>query len=538
MFVINTGINTEGIAFGTAYLYVPRHDMPLYVSSGDVSEEISRFRQALEETKADLEALGKADPIFAAHYEIADDPTLTEDVEMLLVNEAVNAVAAVRKESEALGGMLAALEDEYLSGRAVDVQDVCNRIIDKIISACCGGAVAANEFESLPEGSVIVAKELAPSDTAKMDFSRIAAFVTEGGSRTSHVCIIAKNKGITTAVGVKGCMSAISTGDRLIVDGNGGMVIVNPDGETTGKYNAILEEIRNRKKLNEALAKEIAMTRSGKRIPVFGNAGNPSDIEHAIASGADGIGLFRSEFLYMESKDFPDEEAQFEAYRKAAEICGDRPLIIRTLDIGGDKSLPYLPFEHENNPFLGWRAIRISLEMKDIFRTQLRALLRASVYGGLRIMFPMIATLQELREAKAVLEECKDELRREGKAFNENVKVGMMMETPAAVMIADLLAAECDFFSIGTNDLTQYVMAADRDNAKVAYLCDPDDEAVRRCIKVIAEAARGAGIEVGMCGEYASDPRATEFLIEAGLNAFSVNAHSIANVKSRIRENQ
>ncbi len=536
MLTINTGINTEGITFGTAYLYTPRHDRPQYVSSCDTATEIARFRQALEETKADLAALGEEDPIFAAHYEIADDPTLADDVEILLANAAVNAVAAVRSESEALGGMLAALEDEYLSGRAVDVQDVCNRIIDKIVANCGGGSAMQDELRNVPDGTVIIAKELAPSDTAKMDFTKITAFVTEGGSRTSHVCIIAKNKGITAVVGAKGCMTDIHTGDRLIVDGNGGIVIVNPDDETTEEYKNAIEEILRRKKENEALARDVAMTKDGKRLPVFGNAGNPSDIEQALASGADGIGLFRSEFLYMESKDFPDEEAQFEAYRTAAELCGERTLIIRTLDIGGDKSLPYLPFEHENNPFLGWRAIRISLEMKEMFRTQLRALLRASVYGGLRIMFPMIATLQELRDAKAVLEECKAELRASGTAFNENVKVGMMIETPAAVMIADLLAAECDFFSIGTNDLTQYVMAADRDNAKVAYLCDPDDVAVRRCITAITEAARKAGIEVGMCGEFASDPRATDFLIDAGLNAFSVNAHSIAYVKSRIRE--
>ncbi len=536
MFKINTGINTEGIAFGNAYLYTPRHNRPLYVSSCDLQTEISRFRQALEETKADLEALSEEDPIFAAHYEIADDPTLSEDVEILLANEAVNAVAAVRKESEALGAMLASLEDEYLSGRAVDVQDVCNRIIDKIVAGCNGGKPIEDDLRKVPEGTVIIAKELAPSDTAKMDFSKITAFVTEGGSRTSHVCIIAKNKGITAVVGAKGCMDEIKDGDRLIVDGNTGMVIINPDEETQAEYDSLMEEIRRRKIENEALANEIAATKSGRRIPVFGNAGNPADIEQALASGADGIGLFRSEFLYMESTGFPDEEAQFQAYRKAAELCGERTLIIRTLDIGGDKSLPYLPFDHENNPFLGWRAIRISLEMKDMFRTQLRALLRASVYGGLRIMFPMIATLQELKDAKAVLEECKAELRAEGLAFNETIKVGMMMETPAAVMIADLLAAECDFFSIGTNDLTQYVMAADRDNAKVAYLCDPDDIAVRRCITAIAKAAREAGIEVGMCGEYASDPRATAFLIEAGLNAFSVNAHAVAAVKSRIRE--
>ncbi len=536
MFILNTGINTEGLAFGIAYLYTPRHNRPQYVSSCDTATEIARFRRALEETKADLAALGEEDPIFAAHYEIADDPTLAEDVEILLANAAVNAVAAVRSESEALGGMLAALEDEYLSGRAIDVQDVCNRIIDKIVANCVGGTESEDELRNVPEGTVIIAKELAPSDTAKMDFSKVTAFVTEGGSRTSHVCIIAKNKGITAVVGAKGCMNDIHTGDRLIVDGNNGLVIVNPDAETTERYNGILEEALERKRANEAMAQEIAMTRDGKRLPVFGNAGNPHDIEQAIAAGADGIGLFRSEFLYMESPDFPDEEAQFVAYKRAAEICGERPLIIRTLDIGGDKSLPYLPFEHENNPFLGWRAIRISLEMKDMFRTQLRALLRASVYGGLRIMFPMIATLQELLEAKEVLEECKTELRSKDVAFNENIKVGMMIETPAAVMIADLLAAECDFFSIGTNDLTQYVMAADRDNAKVAYLCDPNDEAVRRCIKAITTAAHEAGIEVGMCGEFASDPRATDFLIEAGLNAFSVNAHSIASVKSRIRE--
>lgn len=534
MFIIDTGVNTDGLAFGTAYLYSPGNENAQYVPSGDKAVEVSRFRKALEEAKEELAVLGESEPLFAAHYEIADDPTLAEDVERIISDGVADAVKAVEKEADALGGMLAAIDDEYLSARAVDVRDVCGRIVGKILAGC-GCKAVSDGFADLPAGTVIVAKELAPSDTAKMDFSRITGFVTEGGSRTSHVCIMAKNKGIAAVVGAKGCMTEIRTGDRLIVDGSKGRVIVNPDEGTEKEYIAVIQEERQRKLAAEALAKEVAVTKSGRKIPVSGNAGNLSDVRHAMDSGADGIGLFRSEFLYMESNVFPDEESQFAAYKEAAELCGDKPLIIRTLDIGGDKALPYLPFEHENNPFLGWRAIRISLGMKDVFRTQLRALLRASVYGNLRIMFPMIATLAELREAKAVLEECKTELRNEGVDFNEEIKVGIMVETPAAVMVADLLAAECGFFSIGTNDLTQYVMAADRDNAKVSYLYDPDNEAVRRCIGRVAAAAHEAGIEVGICGEYASDPGATDFLITAGLDALSVNASAIASLKDRIR---
>ena len=486
MFTIR-GIPTAGIAVGTAFVLQRRASAAATAAAGDPVAEAGRFHAALERAKAELSALAEGEAVFAAHLEMAGDPMLAGLVEGRIAEKHLSAEQALGEACEEVCGMFAALDDDYLRGRTDDVRDVCARI------GILSGETAHDPFAGLAPGTIVVADELAPSDTAQMDFSRVAGLVTAHGSVTSHVAIIARNKGIAALVGVAGCMRQVRTGDRLIIDGERGELIVDPDPATGRKYAARLESLRQ-----DAFR---------------------------CAAGA----------LYMQGPALPDEETQFAAYRAAAELCGARPLTVRTLDIGGDKALPYMHFEPEENPFLGWRAIRVSLAMPELFRTQLRALLRASAFGNVRVMFPMIASVGEFRAAKAVVETCMAELDAEGVAYDRDIALGVMIETPAAVFIADELAARARFFSIGTNDLTQYVMAADRGNPRVAYLCDAFDPAVQRSIGMVLDAAHRAGIEAGMCGELAADPRATQRLVALGLGEFSVGPPAIAPLKHRIR---
>lgn len=534
MRVIRTGIPTAGIAVGTAFV-LERHALQMPSAEAASPEtETARFRTALQRAKEELEVLAAGEAVFAAHREMADDPMLAEQVEERIAQGGVSAGQALGEACAEICGMLGALDDAYLRGRVDDVRDVCARIC-RILS----GESEANPFAGLPPGTIVVARELAPSDTALMDFNRIAGLVTERGSRTSHVCIIARNKGVAALVGVPEATREIKTGDRLIINGEFGELLVCPDAVTEQEYGCRAEILRQEAVRSREGAQVPAITRSGRNIAVLGNAGSVEEVREALDAGAGGIGLFRSEFLYMQGRDaFPGEAEQFDAYRAAAELCGERPLIIRTLDIGGDKLLPYMHFEHEENPFLGWRAIRVSLAMRDMFRTQLRALLRAGACGNVKIMFPMIASVGEFREAKAVVAACMAELEAEHVAYKRDMELGVMIETPAAVLIADLLAAEAHFFSIGTNDLTQYIMAADRGNPRVAYLCDPFDVAVERSVGMALAAARHAGIEAGMCGELAADPRATQLLLSLGLEEFSVSPPAIGALKQRIRDNQ
>lgn len=421
------------------------------------------------------------------------------------------------------------IDDEYLRARVDDVRDVFGRLIAALTGS------SDNPFKDIPDGSVIVAKELLPSDTASMDFSKIRAFVTEKGSATSHVSIIARSQGIPALIGLKGCLEEINDGDELLVNGTLGTLVVNPDSESSIQFDALLAIGEKTSEMISAAAFGRAVSPDGKEILVYGNAGNLDEVRIAIERGADGIGLFRSEFLYMQESSLPTEERQFEAYRDAARYCSGKPLTIRTLDIGGDKALPYLNLPKEDNPFLGFRAIRISLKRPDLFKTQIRAILRSSAYGNVRIMLPMISTLEEVKKAKELIVDCMAELDNEDIPFNENIEVGIMIETPAAAIIADLLAAEVDFFSIGTNDLTQYIMAADRGNGDVSDLYDPKNRAVLRAIGMAVDAASKAGIPVGICGEMASDQSATSILIGLGVDSLSVSAPSVAKIKYRIR---
>ena len=518
---------SEGIAVGRAFV-VNRCTASDSYQKGTVEQEHARFAQALTLSREQIEPLATDSDIFAAHLEIVDDPMLSDAV-TAHIDEDMSALEAVATASEELVAMFEAIDDEYLAARAADVKDIFARIAANLT----GGV--KNPFEGVAEGDIIVDSELFPSDMALLDFTKIRGFVTAEGSATSHVCIVARNLSVPAVVGLKGVLEQVKSGDSLIVDGSEGRVVVDPDIATLDEYR--VREL-NYKAL-QAEQKQSATTeiyRNGERIYVFANAGSVEDVERAMAAGADGIGLFRSEFLYMQSATEPTEQQQYEAYAAAARACNGKPLIIRTLDIGGDKAVPYLGFAKEENPFLGWRAIRVCLECRDMFCRQLRAILRASAQGDVRVMLPMVVSLDELEAAKSLLEQCKAELKEQGVAYNENIKVGVMIETPAAVLIADILAANCDFFSIGTNDLVQYVMAADRANVKVANLYNPYSRAVLCAVEMVISAADGAGIECGMCGEFASDNQATELLLGMHLREFSVNIGSISKIKYQLNK--
>ena len=524
MKTLSTGVITGGIAIGNAFVYkASQKEADTYIPKS-IEEENQILQTALAGVKNELSVLAESDEIFAAHYEMADDPMIEEQAASL-IEEGLGAYDAVLQTSDALCAMFDEIDDEYLKARKDDVKDVCRRIARKIT-----GEDKHSPFEGMAEGSIIVAEELVPSDTAQMDLNKVEGFVTALGSRTSHVCIIAASKDITAMVGVEGCTTEVNDGDTLILDGEKGLVIINPDEEVLSEYKMKVAELESA----EYDPNKTIYTEGGERIWILGNAGNPEDVEAAVKAGAEGIGLFRSEFLYMESENFPDEECQYKAYSEAARICGERPLTIRTLDIGGDKALPYMPMDEEENPFLGYRAIRISLAYPQHFKTQIRAILRAGAEGNVRMMFPMITTLEEFKTARQIVDECIAELDKEGLPFDRNLKVGMMIETPASVLLADEFAQMADFFSIGTNDLTQYIMAADRGNAHISKLYDPHSETVTKAIGIVIKAAANAGIEISMCGEYAADPSAKELLLNLGLRKFSVSIPAIRRFKSTV----
>lgn len=518
---------SDGIAMGRAFVVNRCTDTSSY-RQGTTAEEQSRFAEALAQSRTEIEALAADSDIFAAHLEIIDDEMLSDSVTAHL-DEGMSAPDAVIAASAELVAMFEAIDDEYLAARSADIKDIFARIGANLM----GGV--KNPFKGVTDGDIIVDSELLPSDMALLDFTKIRGFVTAEGSATSHVCIIARNLSVPAVVGLGELVSQIKSGDSLILDGSNGRVVANPDATTIEEY-----KVREQNYLSliaeQQQSANAEIFNGCERVYVFANAGSVEEVERAMAAGADGIGLFRSEFLYMQSATEPTEQQQYEAYAAAARACNGKPITIRTLDIGGDKAVPYLGFAKEENPFLGWRAIRVCLECREMFCRQLRAILRASAEGDVRIMFPMVVTIEELETAKQLVEQCKSELESEGIAFNENIKVGVMIETPAAVLIAEELAANCDFFSIGTNDLVQYVMAADRANVKVANLYNPYSKAVLRAIEMVISAADRAGIECGMCGEFASDSNATELLLGMHLCEYSVNIGAVSKIKYELNK--
>ena len=520
---------SKGIAAGKVFLVktpdlrAERKEIPEI----EMEREKSAFRRAAENTQRALRPLARENAIFAAHLDMAEDPTLIEGVEDK-ISKGKNAQWALEEQMEETCSLLESLEDAYLRERAADVRDVCRRMMAFL------KGIEDDPFRNIREKVILFAEELNPSDTAKMDFRYIKGMVTAKGGSTSHVAILARSMEIPALLGMEGILEKVTEGQEIILDGNEGVLILSPDHLTQRVYAEKQNSERELKQKLKEMNRLPAVTTDGRQVHLYANVGSLKDVELAKQHGADGIGLFRSEFLYMESSRFPTEQEQFEIYRKAAEIL-KKPVTIRTLDIGGDKNLPYYQFEKEENPFLGWRAIRFCLDMRDVFKTQLKAILRAAAYGEIRIMYPMIVSVEEFRTANRLLEECKQELKERGVLFRESISTGIMVETPAAVLIAEELAKEVDFFSIGTNDLTQYILAADRGNQKLTKLYDPFHPAVLRAIQKVIEAGHKEGKEVGMCGEFAGDEKAVPLLVGMGLDEFSMVSSEIAAVRYQIR---
>jgi phosphoenolpyruvate-protein phosphotransferase (PTS system enzyme I) len=530
---------SKGYSIGKVFL---KEDKEIKIESrkvDDVKEEISRFKTALEASKKQLEEIkAKAEKevgadkaaVFDSHIMLLDDPEFAGSIEGKIENDSVNAEKALSDVVEMYIATFAAMEDEYLRERGADVKDVGKRILANLTGNISG-------MSELEENTVIVAHDLTPSDTAQLDKNKVIAFLTDIGGRTSHSAIMSRTLEIPAVVGMKDITSSVKNGDTIIVDGIEGVAIINPDEKTIKEYEAKREAYEKEKAELKKLINVETKTKDGKRILVAGNIGKPQDVDQVIKNGADAIGLFRTEFLYMDRDEMPAEEEQFEAYKYVLEKMGDKPVVIRTLDIGGDKKLSYLPLPEEMNPFLGYRAIRLCLDRHDIFKVQLRALLRASIYGNLKIMFPMISSLEEIVQAKEVINECKEELKKEGKKYSDDIEIGIMVEIPAAAVNSEELAKHVDFFSIGTNDLIQYTLAADRMNEKVSYLYNPMHPAVLKLIQMTIESAHKAGKWCGMCGEMAGDERAIPTLTKYGLDEFSMSASSILKAKQLIMEN-
>lgn len=520
---------SKGIAMGKAFL-VKAPDLRAEqreIVKEEAEREKRAFLRAVEQTREVLRPLARENAIFAAHLDMAEDDTLIEGVEKKILRGKC-AQWALEEQMDETCALLESLEDAYLRERAADVRDVCRRMMGFL------KGIDDDPFRNIREEVILFAEELNPSDTAKMDFRYIRGMVTAKGGSTSHVAILARSMEIPALLGLEGILEEVQDGQEVILDGNEGRLILYPDEEMHRIYAEKEEAERELKRKLKEMNRLPAVTTDGRQVHLYANVGSLKDVQAAKKQGAEGIGLFRSEFLYMESSRFPTEQEQFEIYKKAAEIL-KKPITIRTLDIGGDKALPYYQFEKEENPFLGWRAIRFCLDMRDVFKTQLKALLRAAAYGDIRIMYPMIVSVEEFRTANRLLEECKQELRERGVLFRESISTGIMVETPAAVWMAEELAKEVDFFSIGTNDLTQYILAADRGNQKLTKLYSPFHPAVLRAVAKVIAAGHREGKEVGMCGEFAGDVRAVPLLIGMGLDEFSMVSTEIAAVRYQVR---
>nr|WP_047152303.1 phosphoenolpyruvate--protein phosphotransferase [Aneurinibacillus tyrosinisolvens] len=504
-----------------------------------VIDEINRLKDNLKATHHQLETIkqqamvnmGEEEGrIFEAHQLFLQDPEFIGEIEAKITNELLNAESAVADVKDLFVAMFEGMDNEYMRERAADLRDVSGRLLRNLLGIKDTASIDSDE------PIIIVAYDLTPSDTAQLDKEKVKGFVTDIGGRTSHSAIMARTMGIPAVVGLGDMTKHTQDGDFLIVDGTTGEVHINPEAALIVQYEKKMQADALLKEEWMKLVHETSVTADGHRVELAANIGKPEDAVDADKQGAEAIGLFRTEFLYMGREKLPDEEEQFEAYKAVAQTMDkDRAIVIRTLDIGGDKELPYLNLPKEMNPFLGYRAIRLCLDRQDIFKTQLRAILRASSYGNIKIMYPMIASLRELRQANQILADVKQELREEKVPFNEEIEVGMMIEVPAAAITADQLAKEADFFSIGTNDLIQYTMAADRMNPDVSYLYDPFNPAVLRLIQYVIEAAHREGKWAGMCGEMAGEEAAVPLLLGLGLDEFSMSASSILRVRRLLK---
>lgn len=500
----------------------------------DKENELNYFRKCLnnviEDTKKVIEKLsGTEADIMNAYLMILQDPTLTAETERLIQEEGYNAGYAAKVGFETVEEVFKNMDDEYMSARASDIEDMKQRVVNKIINK------AEIDLSNLPENTVLVGKDLSTSDTAKLNLKTIAGIIIENGSENSHVSIMARTHEIPAIVGVKGALDSIPNDSDIAINGETGEIFINPSPEEISKLTKIKNELKDEKGNLAKFKNKKSITKDGYKTEVVANIGTPKDMDATIENGAEGVGLFRSEFLYMDSESMPTEEEQFEAYKEVLEKAEGKRVIVRTLDIGGDKDLKYLNLDKEDNPFLGYRAIRICLREPEIFKVQLRALYRASNYGKLAIMLPMISSVDEIRSAKDIINEVKEELKAENIKFDKNVKVGIMIEVPSAAIMAEQLATECDFFSIGTNDLIQYTVAVERGNEKISDLYTKFHPAVIRLIKMAIDGAHKSKIFCGMCGEAASDERFIPLLVGLGLDEFSMNPTKILNSRKMIR---
>lgn len=533
------GLGTSpGIGIGKIFLYkeekfeIEKKD----VEDPDLEEE--KFYKALEKSKGEIDTLyektiedvgEKEAEIFTAHKMMLEDPEFIKAIEEKIKNEGVNAEWAVQETANAFIALFENIEDEYLKARAADIKDVSDRLLRRLLNK------ESIDLLGIDEKSVIVAEDLTPSDTATMNKDMVVGLVTELGGRTSHTSIIARTLEIPAIAGIKEITDLVKHGDLIIINGNTGEVIVNPSEEEIETYNKKFEEEKELKEaLKDMIGKE-TISKDGHKVELVGNIGTPSDIDKVLEKDGEGVGLFRSEFLYMDNDSLPTEDEQFQSYKEVADKLKDKPLVIRTLDVGGDKEIPYLNLPKEMNPFLGYRAIRVGLDRPEILKTQLRAIYRASKYGNIKIMFPMISSIEELRKAKDIAKEVRMDLKNENIAYSEEVEIGIMVEIPAVAVHAKAFAKEVDFFSIGTNDLIQYTTAVDRGNQNISDLYNQYHPAVLRLIKMTIDGGHEEGIWVGMCGEVAGDKKLLPVLLGMGLDEFSMSSGSILRARYQIR---
>ncbi|HAB1120409.1 TPA_asm: phosphoenolpyruvate-protein phosphotransferase PtsI [Salmonella enterica subsp. enterica serovar Enteritidis] len=531
---------SPGIAFGKALLL--KEDEIVIdrkkISADKVDQEVERFLSGRAKASAQLEAIKtkagetfgeEKEAIFEGHIMLLEDEELEQEIIALIKDKHMTADAAAHEVIEGQATALEELDDEYLKERAADVRDIGKRLLRNILG------LAIIDLSAIQEEVILVASDLTPSETAQLNLQKVLGFITDAGGRTSHTSIMARSLELPAIVGTGSVTAQVKNGDYLILDAVNNQVYVNPTNDVIEQLRAVQEQVATEKAELAKLKDLPAITLDGHQVEVCANIGTVRDVEGAERNGAEGVGLYRTEFLFMDRDALPTEEEQFAAYKAVAEACGSQAVIVRTMDIGGDKELPYMNFPKEENPFLGWHAVRIAMDRKEILRDQVRAILRASAFGKLRIMFPMIISVEEVRALRKEIEIYKQELRDEGKAFDESIEIGVMVETPAAATIARHLAKEVDFFSIGTNDLTQYTLAVDRGNDMISHLYQPMSPSVLNLIKQVIDASHAEGKWTGMCGELAGDERATLLLLGMGLDEFSMSAISIPRIKKIIR---
>lgn len=525
---------SSGIAIGKVLVYKEPELIIELKQIDDIDFEIKRLDKAIKKGIEEvqdlydetLENVGEEEAqIFNAHKMMLEDPEFIDGIKSKIKEKKVNVEWAVKEVSNQFIELFENIEDEYLRARALDLKDVSKRLLRELLG------IKSTDLRTLKEKCILVAEDLTPSDTAQMNKDMVIGFVTELGGKTSHTSIMARTLEIPAVAGVKDITKITSNEDMMIIDGSEGLILLNPSEHEIKVYENKKSEYERFNKKIQQMKGEKSISKDGVKIEIVANIGTPKDVDSVIQKDGEGVGLYRTEFLYMDSDNMPTEDEQFEAYKIVAERLKGKPVIIRTLDVGGDKDIPYLNLPEEMNPFLGYRAIRLCLDRTDIFKIQLRALLRASAFGNIKIMFPMISNIKEIRDAKRILEEAKNELRNENISFNEDIEIGIMVEIPAVAIHSDIFAKEVDFFSIGTNDLIQYTVAVDRGNQDISYLYSQYHPAVLKLIKMTIENGHKQGIWVGMCGEAAGDEKLIPLLLGMGLDEFSMSPSSVLKAR-------